>query len=268
MCCTLRRASCYHPPFTGFDRQLGETVGKAGSRHRRSTMWIDGSAKGHAPRRMAGGMIAATSTTGLIAMNKRFPLLMLTLVLALPNAVLAQQHGSGVAAPPPTSAPAEAKQFDFLIGQWELEVKPKVNSLAAMIHGAPKLVGSWKAWRGFDGFGVEDELRVVDASGNPMSLNQALRVYDRNQNRWTIVGLDVYRARVSNSTAQWQGGEMRIDGTGTDNEGKPYLSRTRYFGIAPDAFRMQQDRSSDNGQTWDEATLVIEARRVAGTATR
>ncbi len=201
-------------------------------------------------------------------MNTKLSLLVLTLVLALPNAGFAQQHGSGNTASPPTSAPAEAKQFDFLIGQWELEVKPKVNSLAAMIHGAPKLVGSWKAWRGFDGFGVEDELRIVDASGNPMSLNQALRVYDRNQNRWTIVGLDVYRARVSNSTAQWQGGEMRVDGNGTDSEGKPYLSRTRYFAIAPDAFRMQQDRSSDNGQTWDEAMLVIEAKRVAATATR
>lgn len=200
-------------------------------------------------------------------MNTKLSSLILMLVLALPNAGFAQQHGSGGAAPP-TSAPAEAKQFDFLIGQWELEVKPKVNSLAAMIHGAPKLVGSWKAWRGFDGFGVEDELRIVDASGNPMSLNQALRVYDRNQNRWTIVGLDVYRARVSNSTAQWQGGEMRLDGNGTDSEGKPFLSRTRYFGITPDAFRMQQDHSSDNGQTWDEATLVIEAKRVAGTATR
>jgi hypothetical protein len=213
-------------------------------------------------------MIAATFTNGLFAMNTGLSLLLLTIVLALPNAGLAQQHGSGGAAPPPTSAPAEAKQFDFLIGQWELEVKPKVNSLAAMIHGAPKLVGSWKAWRGFDGFGVEDELRVVDASGNPMSLNQALRIYDRNQNRWTIVGLDVYRARVSNSTAQWQGSEMRLEGNGTDSEGKPYLSRTRYFGITPDAFRMQQDRSSDNGQTWDEATLVIEAKRVAATATR
>jgi len=213
-------------------------------------------------------MIDATFTNGLFAMNTRLSLLLLAVVLALPNAGLAQQHGSGAAAPPPTSAPTEAKQFDFLIGQWELEVKPKVNSLAAMIHGTPKLVGSWKAWRGFDGFVVEDELRVVDASGNPMSLNQALRIYDRNQNRWTIVGLDVYRARVSNSIAHWQGSEMRLEGNGTDSEGNPYLSRTRYFGITPDAFRMQQDRSSDNGQTWDEATLVIEAKRVGATATR
>jgi hypothetical protein len=215
----------------------------------------------------AGGMIAATSTCQGIAMNRKL-LLLLTLMLASPTALFAQHGGGAGAAPPPTSAPAEARQFDFLIGQWELEVKPKVNSLAAMIHGAPKLVGSWKAWRGFDGFGVEDELRVVDASGNPMSLNHALRVYDRNQNRWTIVGIDVYRARVSNSTAQWQTGEMQLDGTGIDSEGKPYLSRTRYSAITPDAFRMQQDRSSDNGQTWDEATLVIEAKRVTAGAPR
>ena len=197
-------------------------------------------------------------------MNKLIPLL--ALLLAFPNAVFAQ-HGAAAPAPPATTAPAEARQFDFLIGQWELEVKPKVSSLAAMIHGAPKLVGAWKAWRELDGFGVEDELRIVDASGNPTSLNRALRVFDRSQNRWNIVALDVYRARASNSTAQWKAGEMHLEGNGIDGEGKPYLSRTRYFDITPKAFQMQQDRSYDNGQTWDEATLTISAKRAAAAAT-
>ena len=200
-------------------------------------------------------------------MKTKSAIVALALLLVLPG-VAAAQHGGGGPAPASTTAPAEARQFDFLIGQWELEVKPKVSSLAAMIHGAPKLVGSWKAWRGLDGFGVEDELRVADASGNPMSLNEALRVFDRNQNRWTVVGVDVYRARVSNSTAQWSGNEMRVDGNGVDGEGKPYVSRTRYFAIGPDAFHMQQDRSYDNGQTWEEATLAIEAKRVAAAAAR
>jgi len=189
------------------------------------------------------------------------------MLLAVP-VVTDAQHDSAAPSPPSTAAPAEARQFDFLIGQWEIEVKPKVGSLVAMIHGAPRLVGSWKAWRALDGFGVEDELRIADASGNPISLNEALRVFDRSRNRWSIVGLDVYRARFSNSTAQWNGTEMRIDGNGVDGEGKAYLSRVRYFAISADAFRMQQDRSLDNGQTWDEATLTIEARRVAASATR
>src|SRR5262249_44681330 len=177
------------------------------------------------------------------------------------------QHDGTSAAPAP-STPAEARQFDFLLGQWEVDVKPKVGGLAAMIHGSPKLSGSWKAWRALDGLGVEDELRIADGSGNPMSLSQALRVFDRNQGRWAIVGVDAYRARISNSTAQWQEGEMRVTGNGVDNEGKTYLSRTRYYDIGADAFRMQQDRLYDDGQSWDEATLVIDARRVAAAASR
>lgn len=183
---------------------------------------------------------------------------------AFPPAATAQ-HGDAASM---STAPAEARQFDFLIGQWELEVKPKVGGLAAMIHGAPKLVGTWKAWRGLDGFGIEDELRVSDASGNPRSLNHALRAWDRAQNRWIVVGLDVYRSRVSESNAQWQDNEMRVTGTGVDAEGKTYRSLTRYFDIAADHFRMQQDRSYDNGQNWDEATLVVEAKRTAATAAR
>ena len=72
----------------------------------------------------------------------------LVLSLALARASLAHaQHGGTGSSLPGTAAPAEAAQFDFLVGQWELEVTPKVGGLGAMIHGAPRLVGSWKAWR-------------------------------------------------------------------------------------------------------------------------
>ena len=59
---------------------------------------------------------------------------------------------------------------------------------------------------------------------------------------------------------------MRLEGRATDAEGKPVITRTRYFEISADAFRMQQDRSSDGGQTWDEAVLSIDARRTAASA--
>jgi hypothetical protein len=233
-------------PFADVDRRFGET----------RAAFAPGAGSMDAPQSLkAAPMNSPRTLTSIFA----------ALILIGAGSARAQHGGDGAS---PASAPAEAKQFDFLIGQWELEVKPKVNGLAAMIHGAPKLVGTWKAWRGFDGFGVEDELRISDASGNPMSLNHALRAYDRTQSRWNIVGLDVYRSRISNSTAHWQGGEMHIEGNGVDGEGKPYASRTRYFDITPDHFRMQQDRSSDNGQTWDEAALVIDAKRVAAAAAR
>ncbi|KQW44839.1 MULTISPECIES: hypothetical protein [unclassified Roseateles] len=190
--------------------------------------------------------------------------LVLTLALAFTGSAHAQ-HG---AAPAAMSVPAEAAQFDFLVGQWELEVSPKVGGLAAMIHGAPKLVGSWKAWKSFDGHGIDDELRIVDASGNPRSLNHSLRIFDAKAKRWQVSGLDVYRARFGSSSGTWQGGEMRLEGSGQNAEGKPMLTRTRFMEISADRFKMRQDRSLDNGASWDEGTLTVVAKRVSRKAVR
>jgi hypothetical protein len=170
---------------------------------------------------------------------------------ALPAALFAQ-------APAP-----ESRQFDFLLGQWEIDVQPKVSSIVAALHGTPKLVGTWKAWRALDGLAVEDEMRVVDASGNPISLSHALRTYSKSEGRWKIQGLDAYRSHFSESTGQFQGGEMRLNGRSFDAEGHPVLTRIRYYDIAANGFRMTQDRSSDEGRTWDEGVIAIAAKRTA-----
>ena len=182
-------------------------------------------------------------------------------------AAMAQHSGSSPSMPGAT-APAEATQFDFLIGHWELEITPKVSGLAAAIHGAPRLVGSWKAWRALDGYGITDELRVVDASGNPQGLSHAVRFYDAGTRQWQMQLLDVYRARLSTATARWASGEMLATSSSMSPEGKPMLTRTRFFEIGPDRFRMRQDRSSDNGASWDEGTLNIVAKRLARVAVR
>lgn len=197
---------------------------------------------------------------------KRFARLAFALLLSSPLVAIAQ-HATDASNAAAGSVLAEAKQFDFLLGQWELQVRPKVSSLAAMIHGAPRLVGTWKAWRAPDGQGIEDEMRVVDASGNPISLTRALRVYAKADARWKVRGVDLLRNRTSEASGHWQHGEMRFEGSATDAEGNPSMTRTRYFDITADSFRMQQDRSIDNGQTWDEAVLTIEAKRTAATAT-
>lgn len=216
-------------------------------------------------------MRASTIRTPTLTINgrhmRRALHLATILAIALPN-ILPAQHGSSGSARPALSPAKEASQFDFLIGQWELVVTPKVNSIAAKIHGAPTFLGTWKAWRAVDGFGVEDELRITDRSGNPSALTQVLRVYSPNERRWIITGIDAYRGRASSSTGDWKGSEMVIVGQGTDEEGKAYQTRTRYFDITPASFKYQQDRSSDGGKTWDEATLKIAAKRVAATAPR
>jgi hypothetical protein len=175
------------------------------------------------------------------------------------------QHGS---APSIRTAPAEAAQFAFLVGQWELTVKPAAQGLAQKIHGVPKLVGTWKAWRAFDGFGIEDELRITDESGNPRALSHAMRYYDATAKHWNASALDVYRGTFSPSTAEWRDGAMTATSRGVDADGKAYLTRARYSDITPTSFRFRQDRSEDAGATWKEGVLTIDAKRVAATATR
>lgn len=184
----------------------------------------------------------------------------LTAVL-LPSRAEAQHAGRGAAGARALTPPPEATQFDFLIGQWDLTVTPKVSGLAARIHGAPKLVGTWTATRAFDGWGVQDELRILDRSGNPSSLTSTMRFYDQAAGHWTQSSLDVYRGRFSTATASFSNGAMTVLSRGTDAEGRPVLVRSRFQAITPTGFRVQQDRSLDDGRTWDEAVLRIDARR-------
>lgn len=193
----------------------------------------------------------------------------LFVITLLTSATAPAQHSGTPTAPrSPSSAPREAEQFAFLVGQWEVSVTPKVNSLAARIHGSPKYLGTWKAWRAFDRFGIEDELRIMDRSGNPNSLTHTLRFYDATQAKWTLTSLDVYRSRLSNAAAELRGSELMVTSTGRDAEGKAYILRARFFDITPNSFRYQADRSFDSQRTWETGVLTMEARRVAATAAR
>lgn len=193
------------------------------------------------------------------------PLPMLALVLVA-IAPAGAQHGGN--APSARVAPAEARQFAFLLGQHELVVKPAASRLAERIHGVPKLIGTWKAWRVMDGYGIQDELRITDEAGNPRTLAHTVRYYDASAKRWTSSAIDAYRGGFTSSTAEWRDNMLLSSSRGTDADGKAYLSRTRFYDITPMSFRFRVDRSMDEGKTWKEGTLSIEAKRVAAAAPR
>jgi hypothetical protein len=193
----------------------------------------------------------------------RFPSILLA--LAFTPTILAAQHGG--ATPSVAPAPAEAKQFDFLVGRWELAVTPKISALGARIHGVPKMAGTWTGWRGLDGWGIEDDLRITDAAGNPRSLSHTVRLYDSKAHKWALSNMDVYRATFTSSSGEMTGGTITVSSRGTDAEGKPFLSRGHFTSITPAAFHFTQERSYDQGKTW-ETYLTIKATRVAAAAPR
>ncbi|MEO7770114.1 MAG: hypothetical protein ABIX19_03745 [Gemmatimonadaceae bacterium] len=196
-------------------------------------------------------------------MTKRMAVVVcLSMVLAAPARA---QHGG--AQPAMRTVPAEARQYAFLVGEFELAVKPQVSTLVAKLHGVPKMIGTWKGWRALDGFGIEDELRITDESGNPKVLSHAVRYYDPEQHHWQSSTIDAYRGVFAMTTSEWRGNAMISTYHGTDADGKAYVTRGTYSDITPTSFRFRQERSSDEGKTWKE-NLSIEAKRVAATATR
>ena len=187
--------------------------------------------------------------------------------LALTSSALLAQHHAG-APPLVVKAPPEASQYDFLQGQWSLVVTPKVSGLVARIHGVPHVRGSWTGARALDGWGMEDELRITDDSGNPIVYTHFLRIYDPSARRWTVTAIDVYRQHVTTYTAQRTGSEMLSIADGTEPDGKPYRTRTHFTDISPTGFHFIQDVSHDGGATWDEGHLVMDAKRAPGSATK
>ncbi len=190
------------------------------------------------------------------------------LVLVNVPVVLSAQHTGAASASTTIVPPPEAAQFSFLVGQWEVSAKPKATTLAQRVHGVRPLLGTWKAWRALDGWGLEDELRLTDASGNPLLLQHTVRFYDRTARRWTNSAIDVYKGVSSQTTAERRGADVIVSGRGTDEEGRPYISRGTFTKVTASAFTYRLDRSTDSGKSWTEGVLVIDAKRVAAAAPR
>lgn len=177
------------------------------------------------------------------------------------------QHAPGGGPPPVRTAPAEARQFDFLLGQWELVVKPQGTSLGARIHGLPKMLGTWKAWRALDGWGIIDELRITDESGNPRSLMTATRMYDAAAKKWVASTADAYRNVFGTASGTWAETRMTSTSRGTEADGDAYIMRSTWSRITPASFIFEQERSLDDGKTWTR-TVIIDAKRVSAAAPR
>ena len=180
---------------------------------------------------------------------------MSTILVAMPAAA---QHSTS---PADVGPPKEVAQLDFFVGDWDLVAKPIATTLAQKIHGVRALQGTWKVWREFDGRGVEDDLRLTDVAGNPRVILHSMRAYDPAKRQWIVTALDPFRPAVSQSTAEWTNGQMIVSGSGTDSDGKAYISRSRYTDITPTSFKFSQERSTDAGKTWTATGVKIEAKR-------
>ncbi len=179
--------------------------------------------------------------------------IMLLASIAMPT-FLRGQSPETLASPPP-----EATQFDYLVGDWTF------TGVWKLPNGERQGVGTWKARKALDGFGVVDEWRVLDRQGgSTVIFGTTYRIYSPAKGHWDMRFLNVFNATWHEQFAEWRDGEMHLWWTGEDQRGK-FQMRVRYYDITENNFRWRADRSYDGGVTWIENWLTMEVTRVTDT---
>jgi hypothetical protein len=85
---------------------------------------------------------------------------------------------------------------------------------------------------------ILDEYRIVGDKGETFYVTTTIRAYNAMLDRWELIGMDVVMSLT------------------------PTIRKIRYYDIRPDRFSWTSDLSRDNGKTWIQNELQIEARRI------
>lgn len=147
-------------------------------------------------------------------------------------------------------APAEVAQFDFLIGDWNVQItwfppQGEPNTYAAKWHNH---------WIN-DGFDVMQEWR------GPYITGTEFRHFDPALGYWVGRNLYVGRSWVD-TTARIEGENMVVVIEGGNPQEGAFLNRETYYDISPNQWRMKSDRSFDDGKTWEKGRYEMIATRI------
>jgi len=140
--------------------------------------------------------------------------------------------------------------FDYLLGEWRFTSQHAEWGEAS---------GFWTAVRlpTGDGSHILDEYRIVADGGETLYVSTTLRAFNATTRIWDLVSAERGTGLQDTGTARKVGDEMHID-----QRFGPSLWRIRYYDIRPDGFSWVADVSMDEGATWHQAHLRIQARRI------
>jgi len=189
----------------------------------------------------------------------RYRVLLLALSYALCGPVRSvAQEGPALKAPPP-----EASQFDFLVGEWTVDVTSKGPGTPPQYHGV------WHAAKTLNGLGIVDEYTIADEAGRIVYAGTTLRVFDTKAATWTMRYVDQFggeTGRWSELVGVKEGDEIHVEQRGQGPDGRTTILKIRYYNIQPNHFSWAADHSSDDGATWVRDYLRLEATRRSKTA--
>lgn len=129
----------------------------------------------------------------------------------------------------------EYKQFDFWVGEWNVENhqgQPVGTNIIQRITGNCIVLENWT-----DGFG-----------GTGKSIN----FYDSSKGKWRQTWVSD-RGNVSEFEGEYKDGAMRFTGETNLQSGGKILRRLTFFNLAADRVRQFSEQSTDGGKTWTVA---------------
>lgn len=159
--------------------------------------------------------------------------------------------------------PAESHQFDFLVGEWD------VDATRFKDDGSPlfKYRARWTAGQLNGGRMLMDDFRSLGSDGQPVSSYITLRTYSKVTGRWEMTGL---QALEPAGHSEWHGvssgGEMLVRASGTDRAGHSIHTTIRFFAISTNSFRWESSTSRDGGTTWTRSAAMLASRALAAGA--
>jgi len=147
--------------------------------------------------------------------------------------------------------PEELSQFDFVIGDWDVEITFFPPQGEAVTYNA-----RWHNHWIIDGFVVMQEWR------GPYATGAEFRAWDAQAKRWS--GRNIYAGKEWHQThADYVDGKMIVYIEDASDKSGSFINRETYFDIEADSFKMKSDRSYDEGESWEKGRYEMVATRRA-----
>ncbi len=154
----------------------------------------------------------------------------------------------------------ESRQFDFLIGEWEVAASRYQDDGSVQFHYPAR----WRCVHLNDARMVMDDFKAYGPGGQAISSYVTLRTYSAANGRWEMVGLAAFQPAVpAQWFGEWREGEMRMNAIGAGPAGETVQTRIRFFDIAQDHFAWESHARRGDAATWVR-TASLHATRVAG----
>lgn len=154
-------------------------------------------------------------------------------------------------APPPCSTP-EFKQFDFWLGEWELEGKsPVPNKPNEFTTGRHKNTIT----KTFDGCVIQENFDDLNGF-HGMSVS----TYDTTLGKWKQTWVDNTGTYID-TIGEFKDGKMVLQRKLVNARGIPVIQRMTFSNIKPDSFDWDWEASRDEGKTWVLAWKIHYVRK-------